>query len=234
VALAVAAGGAALAGHAMVALRLVPAGARPAHEPAAESALAHRGTLMLLIAIVAVNGFLIDGFSVLFPETVRTHSTLALEDQTVNMLVLAVGGVGQWVGGLLARGRSEVRRYAIMLACQPAAMLSVGLLLGRPSAAFAGMAVFAFSNYMTQPVENRLLAGATSTARRSTAYAMKFLVSLLAGALAPRVVVPLATTQGHAASYVLLAGCSLAGAALGLAFLRSAAARGAAGRTAAA
>jgi hypothetical protein len=87
---------------------------------------------------------------------------------------------------------------------------------------------------MTQPVENRLLAGATSTARRSTAYAMKFLLSLLAGALAPRVVVPLATSQGHAASYVLLAGCSLLGAGLGLAFLRSSAARGGAESAAAA
>jgi hypothetical protein len=74
---------------------------------------------------------------------------------------------------------------------------------------------------MTQPMENRFLAGFTSSARRSGAFAMKFLVALVVGSAAPPVVAAMLESHGQAPSYLFLAAVAGLGVLLWWAFLRS-------------
>jgi hypothetical protein len=106
-------------------------------------------------------------------------------------------------------------------------LLGAAYALDTPTIAVFQLAAFSFINYMTQPMENRFLAGFTSSARRSGAYAMKFLVALVIGSAAPPIVATILESSGHAASYGFLAGVAVVGVFAWWAFLRvtSAAAR---------
>ena len=195
---------------------------RPApdvHPPARR--VRRRGLFVLLLAMSA-NGFLMDGFSALFPVTVAQRSTLAADDAWVVFGILALGGLGQLAGGRLAKGTRDRASYLALVAMQPMAFAGVALLLAAPTVAFALLAAFAFANFATQPIENRIMAEFTSGAKRGTAYALKFLVALVVGAAAPPLVMTLAEQRGQGAGFWALAAASLV-ALLGVGlFLREA------------
>lgn len=215
-ALAASAAALALLGHALAARgRLLRA--RPeVHEPAAAGRL-DRGALLLLLAVMSLNGFAMDGFQSLFPSTVERlgiapFAGARLGEKQVTALILALSMVGPWLGGLLARGADGARRYAwLMLGLAPPLLLAAGS-LQRPALAFVGFAVFGMQGYLLQPVENHLLAEYTGSARRGAAYALKFSVAWGLGAAAPGLVLWLVDSEwgrargGDAVGYAALGG----------------------------
>jgi len=192
---------AAVAGHVLVRRALLP-GVEPP-QPAHPDGLLARRDLLLFLAVMSLNGFMLDGFNAIFPEVLRERGQAAT---SLDTLILALGGVGQWLGGLLARGGRQGRRYVALATLQPLLFLGTALALrgGLSPAIVLGFSSFAFLNYGLQPMENRLLAAYTSTARRSAAYAVKFLIALVVGAFAPPLVVATAEHWSPAASFGVL------------------------------
>jgi MFS family permease len=188
--------------------------------PAADGAISRRA-LVLLLAVVSINGFLLDGFMPLFPETVRAQGDLLWDAMVLNAAILSVGAVGQYAGGMLARGARQGGRYMALLALQPVVLAGAAYAIDTPTVAVFQLAAFSFLNFMTQPMENRFLAGFTSSARRSGAFAMKFLVALVVGSAAPPVVAAMLESHGQAPSYLFLAAVAGLGVLLWWAFLRS-------------
>jgi predicted MFS family arabinose efflux permease len=194
----------ALLGHWLAASGRLP-GVEPPPPAAADGLLAHRD-LILFLAVMSLNGFLLDGFTAMFPQAVRARDAAHWSDATLDTAILALGGVGQWLGGLLARGGRQARRYVGLVVLQPLLfLLTVAALRGAAaSPTLLLFGAFAFLNYGLQPMENRLLAAYTSTARRSAAYAVKFLIALVVGAFAPPLVVATAEHWSAAASFGVL------------------------------
>jgi MFS family permease len=199
---------------------------RPERAQPADDGDLSRRRLLLLLAVVGLNGFLLDGFMPLFPETVRRQDDLLWDAMVLNAAILSLGALGQYVGGRFARGAGQGGRYMLLMALQPVALAGAAWSLDTPTVAVFQLAAFSFLNFTTQPMENRFLAGFTSSSRRSAAYAMKFLLALVVGAAAPPVVATILETRGQAPSYGFLAVVAVAGALTWWAFLRGARAPG--------
>jgi predicted MFS family arabinose efflux permease len=95
--------------------------------------------------------------------------------------ILALGGLGQYIGGHTADRIRPALFYMLLIA----AMVPLALLMAHGNEevvvlAAAALAVFLFGQ---QPVENVMLAQITSPRRRSTLYGVKFLLSFGVGAL---------------------------------------------------
>lgn len=179
-----------------------------------------RGLVLLLVAMGG-SAFLAKGFETVFPEVIASEG-VALPATGSMMAVLAVGGAAQWIGGLLAGGPLAAPRYALLIVLQPLALLAAAHAVGFTNWSMLSMATFAALNYATIPIENKLLATYTSTRRRSTAYALKFLVALLVAAPAPTLVAWLYGRSGdHAEAFRALAVCAVVAVAAAYFFLRS-------------
>jgi len=204
----------------------VDAAARPAARPAATHVQAPRGVLLALLFAMGVNAFLLDGFVALFPEAVAALGSRWSDEGLLVSAVMLVGALGQYLGGRLARDGRASARYVLLAGVQAAALLALASLLGHAAWPYLLMAAFAFSNFMTQPIENKLLAVFTSARRRSTAFALKFLVTLLVALPAPMIVSALARTEGadwgFGPLFGLLGGLALLGVGGGLLYLRGA------------
>ena len=186
-----------------------------------------RSGLAALLVAMSLNGFLFLGFMTLFPETLKARGGSAWEPGWISVGILALGGVGQYVGWLVSRGGQEGHRYAWMLLVQPVLLLAMASVLARGSGHAGALpivlfAAFSFLNYMTQPIENHLVAAYTSTVRRGAAFGMKFLANMVVGAPAAGIAAALAERSGAPAAYGLLAGVGVVGLAGGVWFLRSA------------
>ncbi len=205
----------ALAGHVLVArgrlLRALP----ERHEPASEGA-PNRRALALLLAVMSLGGFVMDGFLALFPSTVQARGIAPVagarwDHDDVAALILALSMLGPWLGGRLSRGQGGARRYALLLLLLPAALLFSAASLDRPALAFVAFSAFVVLGYLLQPIENHLLAAYTGSARRGAAYALKFSVAWVLGAAAPPLVLALVesdwarTRGGDAVGYAALA-----------------------------
>ena len=209
-----------LAGAWLIRRGLVMPGLPTESRPADEGALRRRG-LALLLVVMSINGFLLGGFTWQLPETVRNHGDLIWDVMVVNTAILGLGSIGQYVGGLMARGPGQRGRYLILLLLQPLAFGAAALMLDMPTLALIQLSAFAFVSYMSQPVENRILASFTSTARRSTTFALKFMVALIISAPAPWIVARIVRTSGEAASYGFLCAVATVGLVAGVLFMRS-------------
>lgn len=200
---------------------------RVVEHAAAHSRTRRRSGLLALLAAMSLNGFLFMGFMTLYPETLKNAGGFVWSPGLVSMGILALGGLGQFLGGHLSRGGREARLYLVMLVVQPLLLVAMALGLAAPHGAGAALlpvllfAGFSFVNYLTQPVENHLVAGYTSTARRSTAFGMKFLANMVVGAPAAGVAAELAARSGPTAAYGLLAAVGLVGLGSGVWFVRS-------------
>jgi MFS family permease len=104
----------------------------------------------------------------------------------ITCAVLAVGGVGQLLGGRLSDRVRPTWLYVILivLGLPPAVALGLGLEGGQAAVA----ALLAFSVFAVQPVENNILAKASPTRHRATLYGLKFAPAFGIGALATPVV----------------------------------------------
>ncbi len=220
----------AVGGHVAVARGRLPLDAPAGPEPPSEGALQRR-TLALLMLVMTINAFLLDGFLALFPTTVEERgiqpvSGADFDHELVDALILALSMLGPALGGRLARGPSATRRYVWVLAAQPLVLLGAAAALDRPQAAFALFAAFALLNYLMQPIENTLLAGYTSGARRGAIYALKFCVGWAVGATAPSLLLPLIRSDyaqsrgGDAVAYAALGLLAAAGTIGALLFAR--------------
>ncbi len=199
---------------------LVTQGHATESRPADRGGMRRRG-LALLLATMSVNGFLLQGFTWQLPETIKGHGSLIFDVMVVNAAILGLGAFGQYVGGMMARGSGQLDRYLMLLVLQPIAFGTTALLIDVPTLALLQLSAFAFVNYMSQPVENRLLASYTSTARRSSAFALKFTVALIVSAPAAWIMARVAKSSGEAASYEFLGAVGMLGLAAGLLFVRS-------------
>ncbi len=157
--------------------------------------------VLLLVSVIGVNAFLADGFAVMFPEMIKTRGVFVWDVDAVLASILAVGAIGQFIGGMLTKGASPSSLYVVAVAAQPLILLSVGLWLDAPVMPFLLLAGFTFFNFMTQPLENSLLAGFTARAKRGTVYALKFLVGLVIGSPAPIVAAALLEKSGFATAW---------------------------------
>jgi MFS family permease len=184
--------------------------------------------VLLLVAVVGVNAFLLDGFAVMFPETVARHGVFVWNLETVLFSILAMGALGQFVGGLIAGGPRGPTRYVWVVACQPVLLIVTGLMLDAAMAPYLLLSGFAFFNFMTQPLENSMLAAFTARARRSTVYAVKFLVGLVIGAPAAVIGIAIAEARGFATAWIVFGVLGFGAVVLALVFRRVHAARAAA------
>jgi MFS family permease len=90
-------------------------------------------------------------------------------------VILALGGVGQMIGGHLADRFSPARVYALaILLTIPCALVMAHAGLLNVSLAAAVLAVFMFAQ---QPLENIMIAEATPLQWRSTVYGLKFILT---------------------------------------------------------
>ena len=193
-----------------------------ASRPRLRSLATPRGLLLVLLLAMGVNAFLLDGFLALYPETVGQLGARLAEEQTLVAAVMGLGAVGQYVGGLLARDAFASSRYAVLIVLQALTLFSLAQALDRPLFPLLLMGSFAFMNFMTQPIENKLLAGFTSASRRSLAYALKFVVALVVALPAPLLVTSLYARPewGFPHLYRLLSLVGMVGVFAGIFYLR--------------
>lgn len=182
--------------------------------------------LIVLLAVMGLSGFLHEGFMVLTPETVTSQAGGEIAPTVFLAIMLAITAGAQWLGGRLAREQHLAFRYAVLLLLHPLVLLAVSATLDVGSLGLALMGAFAFLNVMLQPVENRLLASFTSRARRSTGYALKFVVGLAVAAPAGKLVGELLEAPwSHVAIWRLLGGVAVLAVIGGVVFLRTGATR---------
>jgi MFS family permease len=130
------------------------------------------GGLTYRALVTTMPTFLVDGDSA--GEGLRKGGAITLA-------VLAVGGVGQLLGGRLSdRMRPTLLYFILIVGALPAALL---LGLGAGAGTIAGAAILAFFTFSVQPVENNLLAQASPSHRRATLYGLKFAPAFGIGAL---------------------------------------------------
>jgi FSR family fosmidomycin resistance protein-like MFS transporter len=216
--------------HVMLARGLVmdgPAAEEQTSSSVKKPGLEGRRTKLLLVSVLAamgINAFMLDGFLPMFPETVNSIGSWIVQEHTLISCVLAVGAIGQYMGGILARDHFAASRYAVLLLLQPLTLLSLAYSLEEPAWPFMLMGSFAFMNFMTQPIENKLLAVYTSSRRRATAFALKFVVALVVAAPAGWLVATLYGGMGWSFQqvYRLLALVGILGVFAGYLFLRQA------------
>jgi len=152
------------------------------HPHPAGATTRRRFGLVSLLAAMGVSAFLLDGFMAMFPETVASRGLGDLRPEMLSTGILLLGALGQWFGGRMAGDGYAGSRYALILLAQPMILLWTANDLAAGGIPVGTLAGFAFLNYMTQPIENKLLAVYTTATRRATAFSLKFVVALAVSA----------------------------------------------------
>lgn len=211
----------ALACHVGLRAGWLPSGTGAAPHALQRDGTRKNGLLVLLLVIMSVNAFISSGWETLFPQTVSDQGLLSLEPWVISTGVLVVGGIGQYVGGILARDTFAAMRLAVILVIQCLVLLGTATALDSDMLPFAFLGSFAFLNYGTQPIENRLLAAFTSARRRSSAYALKFVVALVVATPSAWIVARMYDDHGEPqAAFRMLSAVSLVAVFAGYFFLR--------------
>lgn len=162
----------------MIARGLLLPGVPPPEGAVREHTPAKRRVMLILLVAMGAQAFLLEGFMPLYPITLEAGASPSVNPATLSAAVLLLGAGGQWIGGVLSREYFLAQRYALLMLFLPMVLFGVSTSLDEPAWPFMLMGSFAFLAYTLQPIENRLLASYTSKARRSTAYALKFVVAL--------------------------------------------------------
>jgi predicted MFS family arabinose efflux permease len=147
-----------------------------------------RGMVLLFVAMM-LGGFNYRCLLTALPTFLGGHefgTAARAYSGSLVFMILALGGLGQFVGGHTADKVRPALFYMLLIA----AMVPLALLMAHGGEelvviAAAALAVFMFGQ---QPVENTILAQITTPQRRSTLYGVKFLLSFGVGALGAEVV----------------------------------------------
>jgi MFS family permease len=146
--------------------------------------------LILLFVIMMLGGFnyrcLVTALPTYLSGTAATGGALAIGGLATS-LVLLIGGLGQYSSGRAADRLGAFRVYFILIGCLVPIAVLLTQLEGSPFA-YVAAGCFSICLFGQQPVENSILADATSAARRSTSYGTKFALTFGIGALGTQVV----------------------------------------------
>jgi MFS family permease len=165
--------------------------------------IVYRGNMLLLPAYMELHTtFLSDLIARLpLPEGRRTETLAA---SILASVVLFAGLFGQLVGGRLA-DRMDLRRAYLLFHAASFPFLLAMAFTGEV-ALVACAAAYGFFSFGMQPVENSLIAAITPARRRSTSFAVKFLLTFGVGASAVHVVGPIKSAYSLEMVYAFLAG----------------------------
>ncbi|MCA9216038.1 MAG: MFS transporter [Planctomycetales bacterium] len=140
--------------------------------------------ITLLFLAVAIGGFNYRNLMTALPSFLNGSTVAPVADEVARgsakgalavFVVLAMGGVGQIVGGYLADRFVPSRLYVGTILCSVPAAFMLSRSSGAMSAVFASMlSVFMFAQ---QPLENTIIANVTPPRLRSTVYGLKFILA---------------------------------------------------------
>ena len=183
--------GAALPGAVLLALLPIreshdstaPTGTRPARESLTPEMIK---VLVLLYAAMMLGGFNYRALMTALPHFVSTYGAQADPSQAAwgrALIVLMVGGFGQYFAGHYSDRANPVRVYVALAATSIPMAVLFGLSGGAGMFGIAtGMGLMLF-HFGTQPVENLLIARHTPSSLRSTSYGIKFALTFGVGAV---------------------------------------------------
>ncbi len=184
-----------------------PADVKPQPEPSRGDAM--RAFFILSLTMMC-SGLIGSAYTVMLPKVFAERMTSltsggALGAGTLVTVVYLFAACAQYVGGRLSDRFAMRRVYLIGFAVQ-APLLLVSVLVD--SWPLLGLTIcMVFSNYMTIPAENGLLAHFTPGKWRGTAYGAKFVLALgVAGTAIPLIAYVHDTTGGFGTLYLLLGG----------------------------
>jgi len=156
--------------------------------PAGRNPSSSRKVLIWLYGIMLVTGFVYRGLMTYLPKYIGDNLQVGWITSAVVVgglfvsVILVVGGVGQVWGGRMSDSHDPFAVYVRLVPFLMPLLLATSLLSGYTM--IAGLCVFQFFFFATQPLENQMLAAATPTRYRSTGYGLKFGLNLGVGALA--------------------------------------------------
>ena len=133
--------------------------------------------LILLFVAMGLSGFIYQGVMTILPTYLSTRiDYLSLPEIAkgglFTTIVLAVGALGQYIGGRLSDRANPARLYLYFYLLSLPFMLIIGFALNLPLILAAS--VFAVFHFANQPVETTLIAENTPAAWRSRSYGFMF------------------------------------------------------------
>ena len=158
------------------------------NDPPGPNPSSSRKVLLWLYAVMLVTGFVYRGLMTYLPKYIGDNLQVSWITSAVLVgglfvsVILVVGGVGQVWGGYMSDRHDPFKVYVRMVPFLMPLLLATSFFSGYPM--IAGLCVFQFFFFATQPLENQMLAAATPTRYRSTGYGLKFGLNLGVGALA--------------------------------------------------
>ena len=181
--------------------------------------------LTLLFAVVAIGGFNYRTLVTALPSYLNGTTDASVLDEAITgsnkgaiavFIVLAMGGIGQMLGGYLADRFSAPKLYVgtILLSAPFAFLVSQS----SPSVGAwwaAGLAVFMFAE---QPLENTMIAAVTPVKWRSTVYGLKFILAFGVASSGMYVAGNIWTNYGIERVFVFFTAMAIAMAALAALF----------------
>jgi len=216
-----------LAGLAMTFLKIDESAVRQARTPpvedgAADARRAYAPGLWLVLAAGMLGGLnyrcLVTALPNYLGSEVPGFSFLAT-GAVLTLVVLALGGVGQFIGGHLAdRWQPTLLYVGLISLTVPLALVMAN---GAAAPILIASGLLAICMFAQQPVENTIIAQVTSARRRSTLFGVKFMLTFGFGALGtPLVGFIWQLTDSRAPAFDVFAGSALLMALLALWFRR--------------
>jgi MFS family permease len=163
---------------------------------------------VLLMLVMAVNGFVYRAFLTMFPTFISQSIPIGqispvLSGGVLASIILAFGMVGQYLGGEVADKMDRFRLYTILLVI--AVPLLVGVGLTRQWVLLGVAVVFSMFYFPLQPVENSILGTYVPPRLVSSIFGMKFILTFGLGSLGAVFSGYIAETMSTATVYLLLA-----------------------------
>lgn len=163
---------------------------------------------VLLMLVMAVNGFVYRAFLTMFPTYLSQSVPIGeispvLSGGVLASIILAFGMIGQYVGGEVADKVERFRLYTLLLVVAVPLLLLVGLTTQWLLLLFAMM--FSIFYFPLQPVENSILGTYVPPRLVSSIFGIKFVLTFGVGSLGAVFSGYIAETVSTATVYLILA-----------------------------
>jgi predicted MFS family arabinose efflux permease len=185
---------------------------------------ARRLTLVLLLLVMTVNGFVYRAFLTMFPTYISQSIPVGqispvLSGGVLATIILGFGMIGQYVGGEVADRMDRFRLYTILIVVSVPLLLLVGfttqwILLGVA-------VVFSVFYFPLQPVENIILGTYVPPKLVSSVFGAKFILTFGVGSVGAVFSGYIAESLNTSAVYLLLAPITLLSVVLALFTMRA-------------